>query len=89
MSEQPEHQAWLVRAASIRLLWRLFAGVLVFTLLAQFVIKVKGYFVIDGWPAFAAVFGFIACLLMVLVAKALGVVLKRDQEYYRAGESDD
>jgi len=54
---------------------------------AQFVIKVKGYFGVDGWLGFAAIFGFVSCLLMVLVAKALGLVLKRDEDYYKE-ESD-
>jgi len=42
---------------------------------------------VDGWFGFGAAFGFLACVLMVLVAKGLGLVLKRDQDYYR--ERDD
>lgn len=88
MSEsQQDH--WLARDSSIRLLWRVFIAVLVLTVLAQLVFKVKGYFVVDGWFGFAAVFGFLACLLMVLLAKLLGVLLKRDQHYYNDGNADD
>jgi len=87
MSERPEDDAWLARPSSIRLLWRAFWAVLALTVIAQVVIKVKGYFVVDGWFAFGAVFGFLSCLLMVLVAKWLGYMLKRDQEYYQ--EQDD
>ena len=36
----------------------------------------------DAWFGFGAVFGFAACVAMVLVAKALGLVLKRDDDYY-------
>lgn len=60
------------------MLWKLFSLVLALTVAAQFFIKAKGYFGIDGWLGFAAVFGFVACLLMVLVAKVLSLVLKRD-----------
>lgn len=80
---------WLVRPSTIKLLWRAFAAVLTLTVLAQTVIGVKGYFGIDGWFAFGAVFGFLSCLAMVLVAKGLGFVLKRDEDYYDAGEDSD
>jgi UPF0716 family protein affecting phage T7 exclusion len=55
----------------------------------QAVIKVKGYFGVDGWIGFGAVFGFLSCLLMVLFAKGLGYLLKRDQDYYRSERGDD
>lgn len=80
---------WLARPTTIRLLWRVFAAVLALTVLAQVVIGVKGYFGVDGWFAFGAAFGFLSCLAMVLVAKALGFVLKRDEDYYTDGEDDD
>jgi hypothetical protein len=66
-----------------------FAAVLAMTVLAQVVISVKGYFGVDGWFAFGAVFGFVSCLAMVLVAKALGFVLKRDEDYYDTGDDSD
>ena len=80
---------WLARPTTIRLLWRVFAAVLAMTVLAQVVISVKGYFGVDGWFAFGAVFGFVSCLAMVLVAKALGFVLKRDENYYDTGDDSD
>ena len=88
MSPRPEDDAWLVRPATIRLLWIILWVVLALTVAAHLVIKVKGYFVIDAWYGFGAVFGFLACVLMVIVAKALGVLLKRDQDYYKEGEDD-
>ena len=80
---------WLARPTTIKLLWRIFAAVLALTVLAQAAIGIKGYFDADGWFAFGAVFGFLSCLAMVLVAKGLGYVLKRDENYYAEGESDD
>ena len=73
---------WLTRPGTIRLLWVGFSIVLAITVLLQFVIKVKGYFGVDGWFGFGAVFGFACCVAMVLVAKVLGVVLKRSEDYY-------
>ena len=83
MTDKDESLHWLVRPATIRKLWYGFSAVLAVVVLAQVVIPVKGYFGVDGWFGFGAVYGFVACLLMVLVAKVLGVVLKRPQGYFR------
>lgn len=88
MSEHREPDAWLARPSSIRLLWRVFWAVLALTVAVQAVVKVKGYFVIDGWFGFGAWFGFLSCLAMVLVAKGLGYVLKRDEDYYAEEDRD-
>jgi len=88
MSER-ERDHWLVRPETIRWIWRVSIAVLVITVLLQLVIKVKGYFGVDGWIGFGAAFGFLSCLAMVLVAKGLGFVLKRDEDYYRKDLADD
>ena len=84
---EPDH--WLVRPETIRLIWRVSIAVLALTVLLQAVIKVKGYFGVDGWFGFGAAFGFLSCLAMVLVAKGLGVFLKRDEDYYLKDVRDD
>mgnify|MGYP000001714784 FL=1 len=83
----PEDDAWLARPSTIRLLWKVFAVVLVVSVAVQLLFPVKGKFGVDGWLAFGAVFGFLSCLAMVLFAKGLGWFLKRDENYYR--ERDD
>lgn len=82
MNTSPDNDYWLVRPKTIRWLWIGFSVVLVLTVLAQLVIKVKGYFGMDGWFGFGAAFGFLVCIAMVLVAKILGRFLKRDENYY-------
>ena len=88
MKPNRDDDSWLVRPSSIRLLWRIFWAVLALTVAAHAVIDVKGYFGIDGWYGFGAAFGFLACVLMVVVAKGLGLLLKRDQDYYREQDHD-
>ena len=78
---------FLTRPRTIRRLWWGFSTVLALTVLAQLVFYVKGYFTVDGWLGFGAVYGFFSCLLMVLFAKPLGFVLKRPKDYY--GEQSD
>lgn len=77
---------WLVRPTTIRKLWIGSSIVLALTVLAQTVIYVKGYFGVDAWFGFGAVYGFGSCLLMVLVAKLLGLILKRPEDYYDESE---
>lgn len=80
---------WLVRPGTIRWIWRLSIAVLALTVLLQLVIKIKGYFGIDGWPGFGAAYGFLCCVAMVLVAKVLGFGLKRDDDYYSRNQADE
>lgn len=81
---------WLTRPGSIRVLWIVFGVVLALTVAVQFLVPVKGAFGIEKSFGFGAWFGFAACLLMVLVAKVLGWLLKRPEDYYRqaADETD-
>jgi len=79
---------WLTRPATIKKLWWIFSGILALTVLAQLVWYVKGYFTVDGWFGFGAVYGFVSCLIMVLVAKGLGFVLKRPNDYYAERDDD-
>jgi hypothetical protein len=82
MRSDDEQLHWLVRPTTIRKLWIAFIALLALVVMAQSVIYIKGYFVVDGWFGFGAVYGFGCCLLMVLVAKLLGLVLKRPEDYY-------
>lgn len=88
MNDNKQQDHWLVRPTTIRKLWWGFSVVLALTVVAQLFIYVKGYFGVDSWFGFGAAFGFLSCLAMVLVAKGLGFFLKRDEDYYAAGEDD-
>ena len=79
---------WLVRPSTIRKLWWGGGILLALTVVAQLFIKVKGYFGVDDWLGFGAVFGFGSCLAMVLFAKALGLLLKRPEDYYTQEDDD-
>lgn len=89
MSQRPDDDAWLVRPTTIKLLWRILWVVLVLTVAVHFVIPVKGYFGVEAWYGFGAAFGFFSCLVMVFVARILGFLLKRDENYYRGEQEDD
>ena len=88
MNEPQQSDHWLARPETIKLLWRIFIVVLLALVLAQAIVYVKGYFGVDGWFGFGAVFGFLSCLAMVLVAKGLGLVLKRPEDHYDEEDHD-
>jgi hypothetical protein len=73
---------WLVRPGTIRLLWMIFAVILVVTVMADMFIHHHAWFGLDGTFGLGAWFGFVSCIAMVAFAKALGAVLKRRDTYY-------
>lgn len=76
------HDHWLVRPTTIRKLWWIFGAILAATVIAQVFVHVHGYFTVDEWPGFNALYGFLTCVGMVVFAKLLGFVLKRPDDYY-------
>ncbi len=43
---------------------------------------------LDGWWGFYPIYGFVACVVLVLVATWLRTFLMRDEDYYRRHEND-
>ena len=77
---------WLVRPETIRMLWFVGIGVLAVTVLCDLVVEHHPHFGIDGTFGFAAWFGFLSCVILVAIAKGLGVFLKRPDTYYEGSE---
>lgn len=78
--DKPE--SWLDEPRNIKLLIVVGLIVLALTVIADFFYHGHPKFVVDGSFGFYAWYGFLTCLVMVLVAKLLGFVLKRDDRYY-------
>lgn len=73
---------WLVRPATIRVLWIVFALVLAATVLADLFIAHHPFFGFDGTFGFGAWFGFLSCVVLIVFARTLGALLKRPDDYY-------
>ena len=81
-SPDTEKLHWLVRPQSIRNLW-IGGGVMLAALVAiEKAVHTHGYFGLDGTFAFNAWYGFAVCVAMVIAAKGLGLILKREDSYY-------
>ena len=73
---------WLMRRATIRILWIVLSVALTITVLFDFVVDQYVVFGVEGIFGFAAWYGFLTCVAMVLAAKGLGFFLKRTDRYY-------
>ena len=77
-----DRKHWLVRRENIRRLWVVFILVLAAMVALNFPIPIEGHFEVDGYFGFFAGFGLATCVVMIVVAKALSVFLKRRDTYY-------
>lgn len=84
MDDKPH---WLDQPRNVKRLWRGFLVVLALTVLAEWVGQLHPKFEIESVFGFGAWFGFMACAVMIVVAKALALALKRRDTYY--GKRDD
>lgn len=75
---------WLVRESTIRRLWIAFAFAiaLAVTVLLDLVIQHDARFWLKGTFAFGAWFGFASCVVLIVLAKIFGDILKRPDTYY-------
>lgn len=78
--DEPVH--WLVKPENIKKMWHYGIGLLVVLTLLDFVVEGHPHFWIDGTFGFNSWYGFITCVAMVVVAKGLGIFLKRKDTYY-------
>lgn len=68
---------------TVRRLWASFIAVLVLTVAAEAFVDHEPGFAIERLFGWNAVFGFLSCAALILAARALGLLLKRRDDYYR------
>jgi hypothetical protein len=68
---------------NVRILFVCYYSSLFILLITEFLIHKHGYLPWEEWPEFYAVFGFVACVVLVVVAKYfLRPLVKRREDYY-------
>ena len=70
----------------IKTCWTWFIISLIASFASGFFVHLHGEFGIDEQPWFYAIYGFIACLAIIIISKLLGPVLKRPENYYSSDE---
>jgi hypothetical protein len=59
-----------------------FVAALALSVLAGFLVEAHPHFAIERWLGFNALYGFLACAALILVAKGIGLLIKRPDAYY-------
>lgn len=77
-----DKSGWFDKPANLKLFLRIFYVSLVILLVIDFFISKHAAFGFDGVTNFFAVYGFISCVMLVLIAKVMRMFLMKDEEYY-------
>ena len=80
---------WLDQPRIVGRLKRGAIAVLALTVLVEPLVHMHPQFQADSWFGFSAAYGFLACLLMIALAKALGWLLKRPDTFYAKDDADE
>ena len=67
----------------IRRLWQVFIAILAASVLSEFAVHEEAHFAVEGVFGAYAIYGFAACAALILIARAIGLLLKRPDDYYR------
>ncbi len=64
-------------------LLRYFFGICVFLFIIDFIVPYKTHMPWEKWPGFYAIYGLVACVILVLVSKyVLRPLVEREENYY-------
>lgn len=82
-TDRPEKKDWLDDARNVnRLIGALVVACIALVIVDAFYAKQVHLAIEESFPVFYGVYGFIAYCVIVLSAKALRRLLKRDEDYY-------
>lgn len=82
MSSEKEKIYFFDRPENVSRVLKVFYGICVLLVLVDFAVHRHIGFNWEKIPAFYALYGFIACVLLVIVAKKMRNVLMRKEDYY-------
>lgn len=82
MEEQPKKQDFFDKPNNIKKILRVFYAICILLVVADFIVHRHIYHDWENIPAFYAVYGFVGCVLLVLIAKEMRKFLMRKEDYY-------
>ncbi len=89
MSDDKEKIHIFDRPENVERLLKFFYAICILLAVADFVLHRHIGFDWEKIPAFYAIYGFVACVLLVLIAKQMRKVLMRKEDYYEDRAGDD
>lgn len=85
-SEQNSDPGFFYRPEVIQWILRVFYAICVVLVVVDFLVHRHIVSNIEKIPAFYAIYGFIACVILVLIATEMRKMLMREEHYYEKGE---
>jgi hypothetical protein len=79
-----ERRYWLDRTENVTKVYRTVWAIGIALLAAELAIHRHEEIWFAGWFGFYALYGFVACVILVVTAKALRRVLMRREDYYES-----
>jgi hypothetical protein len=86
MAEQKEKQHLFDKPRNVSRLLNVLYGICLLLFVLDFILHRHISHDWEGLTGFYAIFGFIACVSLVLIAKQLRRILKRGEDYYHVDE---
>jgi len=71
--DDPKNVMWILR---------IFYAICILLVVADFIVHRHIYVSFEEIPAFYALYGFVACVVLVVIAKAMRKLVMRDEDYY-------
>lgn len=83
VNDQLAHDAsFFDKPKNVKIILNVFYAICVVLVILDFVIHRHIYLSFEEIPAFYAIYGFVACVVLVVLAKLMRLVLMRDEHYY-------
>ena len=83
-----EEPGFFDKPSNITLILRVFYVLCVLLVVLDFVVHRHIYTEFEEIPTFYAIYGFVACVVLVVIAKWMRKFIMRDEQYYDANESE-
>ncbi len=82
MAEPKEPIGFFDKPENISKVLKVFYAICALLVVADFIIHRHVYHDWENIPAFYAIYGFVGCVILVLIAKEMRKVLMRGEDYY-------
>ncbi|BBB26130.1 hypothetical protein [Amphritea japonica] len=82
MSDNHHSDGWFDKPENVRKMLRVFYVICGLLVLVDFIVHRHVYHDWENIPAFYAIYGFVGCVVLVLIAKEMRKFLMRGEDYY-------
>jgi len=82
MSDNHHSDGWFDKPENVKKMLKVFYVICALLVLVDFVVHRHIYHDWENIPAFYAIYGFIGCVVLVLIAKEMRKFLMRGEDYY-------